>query len=225
MGWFRYIFAAVGSAIFLGIAVLYAGSHYSKISELETSHKFDYLVEIDLSDSLLPEKGEFSLPHTVSYEQVAYDLSQQLSPPYSPQVTCFYPIGTEPEPFPVTEVQCGEGCDISIENVYENIKLGFDPEVSGHYPPDSYWAVIALPPDVSKSGSCIMSMEIGKDGEVREIIEISCTDPLFKLPTIEAMYKSRFPRKNTQGQPVAYQINRRIIRYQIVDKDGTILPE
>ena len=99
--------------------------------------------------------------------------------------------------------------------------------------PSSSQPLIRIPPQMpinaTKSGHCIIDLFIDTNGRVENVTIVSCSENIFEAPTLEAAYKSRYPRRYPPNEgncrTVAYELKGKRHTYRLVDEDGLIIPE
>ncbi len=82
-----------------------------------------------------------------------------------------------------------------------------------------------MPPKANKSGHCKMRFAVNAEGAPFEIEALFCTETLFKRNSVKAVQKFKYRPKIEDGLPVAMHGVTTIIRYNLVDEKGQIIPE
>ena len=82
-----------------------------------------------------------------------------------------------------------------------------------------------MPPKAQKSGHCKLRFDVGKDGKIHNIQALSCTQDIFKQPSITAVAKWRYPTKVKNGLAIERKHIETILQYKLLDERGNIIPE
>ncbi len=82
-----------------------------------------------------------------------------------------------------------------------------------------------MPSRASKSGHCILSLSVSRDGNPYNIGIKSCSEDLFARNSIKAAARFKYQPKIQDGQPIDMHGVTTKITYKLADENGRLIPE
>ena len=82
-----------------------------------------------------------------------------------------------------------------------------------------------MPPRAERSGHCIMRFDVSAEGTPYNISAQSCSQDLFKRPSVKAVGKWKYTAKVIQGQRVARTGLTTRLTFNLSDERGRLIPE
>jgi len=128
-----------------------------------------------------------------------------------------------------TEHKKVEQVEINLDNyIPEKPKLIEIPPISDH-PHDGTLKnkpKPSFPARAEKSGHCFFILNISEIGEVENIESLKCSDDTFVKHTKQKLFQWVFhPKKDENGNNVAFTVGPQKISYRLTDLDGNVIPE
>ena len=92
--------------------------------------------------------------------------------------------------------------------------------------------LVRIPPQVppraltdGKSGRCWMRFDVTPEGQTFNIQATRCTDRMFERNSVKNVEKWKYNPKVQDGRPVGRSGVETVIKYQVTDERGNVLPE
>ena len=112
------------------------------------------------------------------------------------------------------------------ENIFSSVKFTSPHTGTLDGPPTRVVRIPPImPPHATKSGHCKVRFDTKVDGSTHNIETVFCTEDIFKDPTLTAVAKWVFQKKDENGIFVTRTGEQQTVRYKLVDKAGNIIPE
>jgi protein TonB len=82
-----------------------------------------------------------------------------------------------------------------------------------------------MPARAERSGFCRVILDVGADGTPFNVRATDCSESIFSRPTVRAVERWRYRPKVENGIEVTRQNVRNIVRFNLLDERGHLIPE